>query len=61
MYMKQKLKELATSPQTTRWKKIKDITVLMYNNLSYGYYLLTTLLLLFGLMNPFLDTLVLVV
>jgi hypothetical protein len=59
--MKQKLYELTSNPTTTKWRKFVSVLSLLYNNIGYGYYFLTTLLLLFGLFNPFMDTLVLVV
>lgn len=55
------MKSIANEPTYGFWMKTKVMLKLHYNNLDYYYYILMTLLLLFGLLNPFFDTIVLLV
>jgi len=59
VYIKDAVRKILDA-EATRWQKTVAIAKLMYNNLSYLYYMFAFIILLFGVFNPFFDAIILV-
>lgn len=61
IYLRQKIKNIVNDTKTNFLMKLWLLLNLMAANINYLYYLLTTILLLLGLANPFFDSVLLII